>query len=87
LNLALFRARGFTPAVATVLLSNLTMYTLLLSLPIFLTAQSIWDRAHIGLLLARLPLPMIIYLTSVTDSPSTADINPDWQPPPEAATP
>ncbi len=61
LNLALFRARGFTPAVATVLLSNLVMYTLLLSLPLFLTAWSLWDSAHIGLLLAGLSLPTIVF--------------------------
>ena len=61
LNLALFRARGFTPAVATVLLSNLVMYTLLLSLPLFLTAWGLWDSAHIGLLLAGLSLPTIVF--------------------------
>ncbi len=61
LNLALLRARGFTPAVATVLLSNLAMYTLLLSLPLFLTAWSLWDSARIGLLLAGLSLPTIVF--------------------------
>jgi EmrB/QacA subfamily drug resistance transporter len=61
LNLALFRARGFTPAVATVLLSNLAMYTLLLSLPLFLTAWSLWGSARIGLLLAGLSLPTIVF--------------------------
>jgi MFS transporter, DHA2 family, methylenomycin A resistance protein len=61
LNLALLRARGFTPAVATVLLSNLTMYTLLLSLPLFLTAWSLWNSARVGLLLAGLSLPMIVF--------------------------
>jgi EmrB/QacA subfamily drug resistance transporter len=61
LNLALLRARGFTPAVATVLLSNLTMYTLLLSLPLFLTAWSLWNSARVGLLLAGLSLPIIVF--------------------------
>jgi EmrB/QacA subfamily drug resistance transporter len=61
LNLALFGERGFTPAAATVLLSNLAMYTLLLSLPLFLTAWSLWDSARIGLLLAGLSLPMIVF--------------------------
>lgn len=61
LNLALFRTRGFTPAVATVLLSNLAMYTLLLSLPLFLTTWTLWDSAHIGLLLAGLSLPMVVF--------------------------
>jgi EmrB/QacA subfamily drug resistance transporter len=59
LNLALFRARGFTPAVTTVLLSNLTMYTLLLSLPVFLIGWGNWDDEHVGLLLAGLSLPMV----------------------------
>jgi EmrB/QacA subfamily drug resistance transporter len=59
LNLALFRARGFTPAVTTVLLSNLTMYTLLLSLPLFLVEWGNWGEEHVGLLLAGLSLPMV----------------------------
>src|SRR5215218_6474226 len=61
LNLALFRARGFTPAVTTVLLSNLTMYTLLLSLPVFLIGWGNWDDEHVGLLLAGLALPMVFF--------------------------
>jgi MFS family permease len=61
LNLALLRARGFTPAVVNVLLGNLAMYTLLLSLPLFLTAWGLWDSARIGLLLAGLSLPMIVF--------------------------
>jgi EmrB/QacA subfamily drug resistance transporter len=61
LNLALFRARGFTPAVTTVLLSNLTMYTLLLSLPVFLIGWGNWDDEHVGLLLAGLSLPMVFF--------------------------
>ena len=59
LNLALFRARGFTPAVTNVLLSNLAMYTLLLSLPLFLAGWSTWGSAQVGLLLAGLSLPTI----------------------------
>jgi EmrB/QacA subfamily drug resistance transporter len=61
LNLALFRARGFTPAVTTVLLSNLTMYTLLLSLPVFLIGWGNWDDEHVGLVLAGLSLPMVFF--------------------------
>jgi EmrB/QacA subfamily drug resistance transporter len=60
LNLALLRARGFTPAVTNVLLSNLAMYTLLLSLPLFLAAWSTWGSAQVGLLLAGLSLPTIL---------------------------
>ena len=59
LNLALLRARGFTPAVINVLLSNLAMYTLLLSLPLFLAGWSTWGSAQVGLLLAGLSLPTI----------------------------
>ncbi len=59
LNFALLRAHGFTPAVATVLLSNLAMYTLLLSLPLFLAGWSAWGSAQVGLLLAGLSLPTI----------------------------
>jgi DHA2 family methylenomycin A resistance protein-like MFS transporter len=61
LNLALFRARGFTPAATTVLLSNLTMYTLLLSLPVFLVGWGNWGDEHVGLLLAGLSLPMVFF--------------------------
>lgn len=61
LDLSLLRARGFAPAVANVLLGNLTMYTLLLSLPLFLAAWSLWDSARIGLLLAGLSLPMLVF--------------------------
>ena len=61
LNLALLRARGFTPAVSTVLLSNLAMYTLLLSLPLFLAGWSTWGSAEVGLLLAGLSLPTIFF--------------------------
>jgi EmrB/QacA subfamily drug resistance transporter len=60
LNLALLRARGFTPAVTNVLLSNLAMYTLLLSLPLFLAGWSTWGSAQVGLLLAGLSLPTIL---------------------------
>jgi EmrB/QacA subfamily drug resistance transporter len=59
LNVALLRARGFTPAVTNVLLSNLAMYTLLLSLPLFLAGWSTWGSAQVGLLLAGLSLPTI----------------------------
>jgi EmrB/QacA subfamily drug resistance transporter len=59
LNLALLRARGFTPAVGTVLLSNLTMYTLLLSLPLFLVEWGNWGDEHVGFLLAGLSIPMV----------------------------
>lgn len=61
LNLALLGRRGFIPATLTVLLSNLSMYTLLLSLPVFLTARVGWGSTEVGLLLAGLSLPMIVF--------------------------
>lgn len=60
LNVALLQRRGFMPATLTVLLTNLTMYTLLLSLPVFLAARATWGSAGVGLLLAGLSLPMIV---------------------------
>ncbi len=61
LNLSLFRERGFTPATATVLLSNLTMYTVLLSLPLFLNERGHWSSSEVGLLLAGLSIQTIIF--------------------------
>src|SRR5919206_5267533 len=61
LNLSLFHARGFTPATATILLSNLTMYTVLLSLPLFLNERAHWRSSEVGLLLAGLSLQTIIF--------------------------
>ncbi len=52
LNLALFQRPGFLPASLTVLLSNLTMYTTLLALPVFLTEREGWRSSQVGLLLA-----------------------------------
>jgi EmrB/QacA subfamily drug resistance transporter len=60
-NFGLFRAPGYTPAVSAVLLSNLAMYTVLLSLPIFLTRRAGWDTRQTGLLLAGLSLQMIVF--------------------------
>ncbi|MDQ3547567.1 MAG: MFS transporter [Chloroflexota bacterium] len=60
LNLGLFRRPGFLPASLTVLLSNLTMYTILLSLPVFLTKQDSWSSSQVGLLLAGMSLQMIV---------------------------
>lgn len=61
LNLALFRRPGFLPASLTVLLSNLTMYTILLSLPVFLTRNVAWTSSHVGMLLAGMSLQMIVF--------------------------
>jgi DHA2 family methylenomycin A resistance protein-like MFS transporter len=61
LNLGLFARPGFLPATLAVLLSNLTMYTLLLSLPIFLSRRSGWSSSEIGLLLAALSAQMALW--------------------------
>ena len=51
LNPELFRRPGYTPATLTVLFSNLAMYTVLLSLPIYLDKRAGWSGEEIGLLL------------------------------------
>ncbi len=61
LNLDLFRRPGFLPASLTVLLSNLTMYTTLLALPLFLTEREAWRSSQVGLLLAGMSIQMIIF--------------------------
>jgi DHA2 family methylenomycin A resistance protein-like MFS transporter len=61
LQLDLFRRPGFTPASLTVLLSNLTMYTLLLSLPVYLAEREEWGNSQIGLLLAAMSLQMVVF--------------------------
>lgn len=61
LNLGLFRERAYLPATLTVLLSNMTMYTVLLSLPVFLSKREGWDSTHIGLLLGAMSAQMIVF--------------------------
>ena len=61
LNLGLFRRPGFLPASLTVLLSNLTMYTTLLALPVFLTELEDWRSSQVGLLLAAMSIQMIVF--------------------------
>lgn len=61
LNLGLFRRPGFLPAASTVLFSNMAMYTILLSIPVFLTDTGSWSPDEVGLLLASLSLQMIIF--------------------------
>jgi len=61
LNLGLFRRRAYLPATLTVLLGNLTMYTMLLSLPIFLTTRQGWSSSQIGLLLAAMSAQMVVF--------------------------
>jgi MFS family permease len=61
LNLGLFQRSGFLPASLTVLLSNLTMYTTLLALPVFLTEREEWRSSQVGLLLAAMSVQMIVF--------------------------
>lgn len=61
LNPALFQRPGFTPATLAVLFSNMAMYTVLLSLPIYLNKRAGWSSGEIGVLLAGLSLQMIIF--------------------------
>jgi EmrB/QacA subfamily drug resistance transporter len=60
-RLDLFRRPGYTPASLLALLSNLTMYTVLLSLPVFLTQRAGWSSSAIGILLAAMSLQMIVF--------------------------
>jgi DHA2 family methylenomycin A resistance protein-like MFS transporter len=61
LNLGLFQRPGFLPASLTVLFSNLTMYTTLLALPVFLTERQDWRSSQVGLLLAGMSVQMIVF--------------------------
>ena len=61
LNLNLFRLPGYAPATLAVMLSNLAMYTLLLSLPVFLKRDVGWSSSRVGFLLAGLSLQMIVF--------------------------
>lgn len=61
LNIGLFRRAGFAQATAAVLLSNMTMYTLLLSLPVFLTRAVGWSSSQVGFLLAGMSLQMVVF--------------------------
>ncbi|HEU5425114.1 MAG TPA: MFS transporter [Nitrolancea sp.] len=58
---ALFRAPGYSAAVFGVLLTNLAMYTVLLSLPLFLAADAGWNPGATGLLLSGLSLQMVVF--------------------------
>ncbi len=60
-NFGLFRRPGFTPATLTVLFSNLALYTVLLSVPVFLDKLAGWSSGEIGLLLAALSVQMVVF--------------------------
>lgn len=60
-RLGLFRQPGFTPASLVALFSNLTMYTVLLSLPAFLTERGGWSNSAAGIFLAAMSLQTIAF--------------------------
>lgn len=60
LKLQMFRSAPFAAANAAIALSNLAMYTLLLSLPILLAHRQGWSTLRTGLLLAALMAAMVL---------------------------
>jgi EmrB/QacA subfamily drug resistance transporter len=60
-RLHLFRQSGYMPASLLALFSNLTMYTVLLSLPVFLTERGGWSSSASGILLAAMSLQMMVF--------------------------
>ncbi|HEX5166443.1 MAG TPA: MFS transporter [Thermomicrobiales bacterium] len=60
-RLNLFRQSGYAPASLLALLVNLTMYTVLLSLPVFLTERAGWSSSATGVLLAAMSLQMVVF--------------------------
>jgi MFS family permease len=60
-ELRLFQQAGFAPASLAAMLSNLTMYTVLLSLPVFLTERADWRSSATGILLAAMSLQMVVF--------------------------
>ncbi len=61
LELTLFARPGFLAAGASILCSNLTMYTILLAIPVFLTELVAWNPRDVGLLLAGMSVPMMAF--------------------------
>jgi MFS transporter, DHA2 family, methylenomycin A resistance protein len=61
LDLGLFARPGFMAAGVSILGSNLTMYTILLAIPVFLTEVVDWGARDIGTLLAGMSVPMLVF--------------------------
>lgn len=61
LELGLFRRPGFLAAGLSILFSNLTMYTILLAMPVFLAQRAGWTARDIGLALAGMSVLMMIF--------------------------
>jgi EmrB/QacA subfamily drug resistance transporter len=60
-DLRLLARPGFLPAGVSILASNLTMYTILLALPVFLAQLVGWSARDVGLLLAGMSLLMLVF--------------------------
>jgi EmrB/QacA subfamily drug resistance transporter len=60
-DLRLLGRPGFLAAGGSILCSNLTMYTILLALPVFLAQLVGWGAREIGLLLAGMSLLMLVF--------------------------
>ena len=61
LDLTLFGRPGFLAAGVSILCSNLAMYTILLAIPVFLTQLVQWSPRDVGLLLAGMSVPMMVF--------------------------
>lgn len=61
LDLGLFRRPGFLAAGLSILCSNLTMYTVLLAVPVFLTERAGWSARDVGLALAGMSVSMMVF--------------------------
>jgi DHA2 family methylenomycin A resistance protein-like MFS transporter len=60
-DLRLLSRPGFLAAGVSILASNLTMYTILLALPVFLAQLVGWGARDVGLLLAGMSLLMLVF--------------------------
>ncbi len=60
-DLRLLARPGFLAAGVSILASNLTMYTILLALPVFLAQLVGWGARDVGLLLAGMSLLMLVF--------------------------
>jgi EmrB/QacA subfamily drug resistance transporter len=61
LDLGLFARPGFLAAGVSILASNLTMYTVLLAVPVYLTRVVAWGPSDIGALLAGMSVLMMVF--------------------------
>jgi EmrB/QacA subfamily drug resistance transporter len=61
LDLTLLRRPGYLSAGLTVLATNMTMYTIMLAVPVFLTQVVAWGARDIGLLLAGMSVLMMVF--------------------------